>query len=90
MLHQGGQQQNSSIDMGNTQHNTSQSSQQTEEAIEKAGIGYYTSPLGEDTYFVLFNAWHEIAVIGFFLISICVCNLQVCTQIKRSSAMKDR
>ena len=71
-------------------HQKVQQQNNSTSGIEETVISYWTSRLGEDTSFVLFNAWHEIAVTGFCLIAICVCNFQVCIQIRRSSTMKDR
>ena len=88
--HQVQKQNNSTAE--NNQSNASHLSPSTttEVADEETEISYYTSKLGEDSYYVLFNAYHEIFVTGFCLLAICFCNIQVYFQIEKSSLIKDR
>ena len=56
----------------------------------ESSYSYQTSSLGENRKLYLFNAAHEIFIIGFCLIVICYCNYRVWIQIVRSSVWKNR
>ena len=51
---------------------------------------YGTSHIGESSEFLLFNAYHEVLVIAFCLVTIFYCNYQICCKIKISAKIKNR
>ena len=53
-----------------------------------AMFSYKISSLGENRNWYLFNAVHEICVIGFCLLVICYCNYRVWLQVVKSAIHK--
>ena len=51
---------------------------------------YHISEIGENPDFLLFNAYHEVLVITFCLVTIFYCNYQICCKIKISANIKNR
>ena len=74
------------------QKNTVAELHESNEVIGKFGDSYEygTSPIAEDPNFLIFNAYHEVFVIGFCLLTIFYCNYQICCKIKTSADVKNR
>ena len=51
---------------------------------------YRISQIGENPDFLMFNAYHEVLVITFCLVTIIYCNYRICCNIKVSGSIKNR
>ena len=51
---------------------------------------YQISHIGENPDFLIFNAYHEVLVITFCLVTIIYCNYRICCNIKVSGSIKNR
>ena len=51
---------------------------------------YRISHIGESPDFLIFNAYHEVFVIAFCLVTIIYCNYRICYNIKVSGSIKNR
>ena len=51
---------------------------------------YRISRIGENPEFLMFNAYHEVLVISFCLVTIFYCNYQICCNIRISGSIKNR
>lgn len=52
---------------------------------------YWTTDLNEDPTYVVFNSYHEVAVVGFIpLLALCYMNYMIYVKIKKSSLLKNR
>ena len=51
---------------------------------------YRISQIGESPNFLIFNAYHEVLVIAFCLVTIIYCNYRICCNIKVSGSIKNR
>ena len=51
---------------------------------------YRISHIGESSDFLIFNAYHEVLVIAFCLVTIIYCNYRICCNIKVSGSIKNR
>ena len=51
---------------------------------------YRISQIGESPDFLIFNAYHEVLVIAFCLVTIIYCNYRICCNIKVSGSIKNR
>ena len=69
---------------------TSNTSSSTNAMYDIDSYEYRTSRIGENPAFLVFNAYHEVCVIVFCLVAICVCNLEICRKIKISGNFKNR
>ena len=74
----------------NVTDNRSVTEEDLYENENESSYSYQTSSLGENQKLYLFNAVHEIFIIGFCLIVICYCNYRVWIQIAKSSLWKNR